>query len=222
MAVVIMARRKSSAGSRARVAKDDATRKPVWDSEQSASGYKSRSSLRSLEWFLERTGKSDFVLAGAFVKWKETHNPYFVWMAIEACTRERVGFPDWVCKYLAECATRMLSPQAEDASDLRKILPEIMGFSSTKGRGRYPLAPDDDNWRYLGAAMRFAVEIFKGAQPTAALSSAFDVLDFEVADRMDDKTLRNHIKKFFGMTVAPRTNAAWEQALRDYATSAFG
>ena len=38
----------------------------------------------------------------------------------------------------------------------------------------------------------FAVEIEKGARPTAALKGAFDKLDEEHSN-IDDKTLRRHI-----------------------------
>jgi hypothetical protein len=42
---------------------------------------------------------------------------------------------------------------------------------------------------------------------------AFEYLDAKVADRIDEKTLLSHIKKFFDMPNTPRTNAEWKQAI---------
>ena len=133
-----------------------------------------------------------------------------------------MDFPDWVQEYLAACAQRMLSPQAANDTDLRKILPRIMGFPAKRGRGNL-LNPDGDTWLYLDAAAKFAREIATGAKPKAALRSAFEVLDPEFAD-IDDKTLISHIKKNFEMqhTPTPRTNAEWKRAISSWAVSAIG
>jgi hypothetical protein len=61
--------------------------------------------------------------------------------------------------------------------------------------------------------MEFAMQILKGVKPTEALRSSFEVLDLAVADKMDERTLQEHIKKFFGMSRAPRTNEEWKQRL---------
>ena len=130
-----------------------------------------RTSLPPFEWFLELIGKPDFVLTCAFAQWRDSQNPYFVWQAIEVCTREKIEFPAWAREYLAECAQRMLSPAAAEVSDLRKVLPAIMGFATSRDRGNL-LNPDGDAWRYLDVAARFAREIATGAKPSDALSNA--------------------------------------------------
>ena len=45
--------------------------------------------------------------------------------------------------------------------------------------------------------MRFAAEIVRGKKPPEALRSASELLDAQVADKMDDKTLLSHIKRWF-------------------------
>lgn len=70
--------------------------------------------------------------------------------------------------------------------------------------------------------MRFAIEIEKGAKPTTALRTAFEALDTNVADKMDEKTLQSHIKRYFDLSSAPRTNAEWKQEIRGWFEKAFG
>ena len=139
-------------------------------------------------------------------------NPYYVWRAIKICTSEGKEFPNWVCRYLGGCAKKMMSAEAVAASDLRKVLPGIMGFSLKRGRGNL-LKPHGEYLRYLDAAIRFGQEILKGARPKTALGSAFETLDVNASDQMDEKTLQSHIKKFFGVRNAPRTNAEWQEAI---------
>ena len=67
-------------------------------------------------------------LAASESLWNETHNPVFVWDAIEICTDEKQELPAWVVAYLGQTAKRMSSPKAREAKDLRKVLPVILGF----------------------------------------------------------------------------------------------
>ena len=172
------------------------------------------------DWLKDRIERPEFMLRVALGSWQETDNPAYVWWAIELCTRsDQIEFPHWVREYLAECAQRMSSPDAAGASDLRKVLPRIMGFPVKRGRGRLlDLGAED----YATPAMRFAIEIEKGAKPTAALHTAFEALDAKIADKMDDKTFLSHIKKFFGVPNAPRTNADWKRAIRKWFQNVFG
>ena len=180
-----------------------------------------RSAFR--EWFEKRIKDPHLSLSTTRFYWQDTHNPAYVWWAIEICVCRdiQIEFPDWVRKYLAECAQRMLSPDAAEQSDLRKVLPGIMGFPPKRGRGN-PLDLGKNEDQFSIPAMRFAIEIEKGARPTVALRTAFESLDAKVADRMDEKTLLSHIKKHFGMPNAPRTNAEWKQAIRGWFEEAFG
>jgi len=201
---VVMARKKHSASSGARAL--DATRRQAGRSFS--------------EWYFDRIFKPDFYLAIAHYGWMNQQTPYYVWAAIDFCTRAKIGFPDWVNRYLAECAERMLSPDSTKSRDLRKVLPEIMGFPRKKPGPGHLLDPDPE-WRYGAPAWRFAVQIEKGEKPTAALRDAFDVLDPVIGDKMEAETLLAHIKRYFCITNAPRTNAEWKQALRAKVTEAF-
>jgi hypothetical protein len=172
------------------------------------------------DWLKDRIERPEFMLQVALGSWQETHNPAYVWWAIELCTSsDKIEFPNWVREYLAKCAQRMSSPDAAAASDLRKVLPRIMGFPAKRGRGHLlDLGAED----YATSAMKFAIEIERGARPTQALRSAFEALDAEIADRMDDKTLQSHIKNFFGIPKAPRTNIEWKRAIRAWFENVFG
>jgi hypothetical protein len=106
----------------------------------------------------------------------------------------------------------MLSDDVVKASDLRGTLPTIMGFSLERGRG-HMLNPESVGKTYFFCALIFGYQISKGATPREALKSAFEVLDRDVADKMDDKTLLSHIKKIFGLSHAPRTSAEWKRVI---------
>jgi hypothetical protein len=189
--------------------------------EQRARNEFRRDKKTFFEWYSKRIQLPDVLLTACRLQWKETDNPIYVWQAINFCTSKNVGFPDWVCQYLAECAERMLSPDAAKASDLRKVLPQIMGFPRKRGRGN-PLEPDGNEQQYMLAASKFAREIANGAKPTVALRSAFERLDKKMPDRNDDKTLQSHIKKYFGISHAPRTNAEWKRAIDAWMIEVFG
>ena len=85
-------------------------------------------------------------------------------------------------------------------------------FSLKRGRG-HMLNPERVGKTYFPCALIFGYQIAKGATPTEALSSAFEVLDQDVADKMDEKTLKSHIKKIFGLSRAPRTSAGWKRVI---------
>jgi hypothetical protein len=170
---------------------------------------------------LDRISKRLIVQGPTLVGWKNTGNPYYVWQTIEICIREKINLPYWVNQYLAECAQRMLSPDATKSRDLGRVLPRIMGFPQKRGPG-HSLEPDRESHLFFKPAWTFLFEIEKGKKPTAALRSAFEVLDQEVCDKMENKTLLRHIKKFFFITEKPRTNAEWKRALHGKITEKFG
>jgi hypothetical protein len=154
-----------------------------------------------------------------------TGNPVYVWEAIAVCAEHNMPLRDWIISYLADVAERMTSDDARASTDLRAILPGIMGFSTKPGPGRL-LNPDDDPDDKLLFAIRFAIEIEKGKKPSQALRDAStNVLsaDLRVDDRTllrwsnaDDRTLRGWVKKVLYLPPqnAPRTNAEWKAVLR--------
>jgi hypothetical protein len=148
------------------------------------------------EWLEKRIKDPALSLRTAHFFWQDTHNPAYVWWAIEICTSRgtQMDFPAWVRQYLADCAGRMFSPALVEQSDLRKILPRIMGFPPKRGRGNLLDLGKKEANQFSLPAMRFAIYIEKGAKPTAALRTASEFLDPEVADKIDIKTLLFHIK----------------------------
>jgi hypothetical protein len=150
--------------------------------------------------------------------WEETGNPVYVWETIAICTEHKKPLPDWVMDYLAAAARRMSSADARAATDLRKVLPKIMGFpAKPSGPGR-PLDPDggkpDDA---ILLAILFATEIERGLRPSAALrkAAAHDDLPADVTSR-DERTLLRWVMQAVGLERRPRTSAEWREALRSH------
>jgi hypothetical protein len=143
--------------------------------------------------------------------WQKEGNPVFVWYAVDFCIKYKKPFPDWVTDYLGDVAQRMTSDDAAAATDLRAVLPGIMGFPAKPGPG-HPLTRDKDEALLL--AGRFAIEIVeRGLEPTEALREAAKLLPPEVADR-DEKTLWRWLMKEVDLKRRPSTNAEWRAALR--------
>jgi hypothetical protein len=123
-------------------------------------------------------------------------------------------FPDWICAYLADCASRMAAPGAT-RGDLRKALPKIMMFNMKPGANL--LNPDrhynvDDGL----LAMRFAIEhVALGSTTEDALSNAYLGLNPALTS-MDSWSLLAHIKKVFGIKRTPRTRAEWAAAIEPW------
>jgi hypothetical protein len=151
------------------------------------------------------------------MEWNRTGNPVHVWAAIEQCIWEKLEFPEWVTAYLLDTGRRMRSPEAQESTDLRVVLPKIIGFPPKSQRGRYPLRPysDADDVR-MDFACEFAAEIKNGAKPIDALHDSCRVLDLKTGDKVDDKTLRGWVKEFFELMKWPRTNAGWRLVIRNY------
>jgi hypothetical protein len=144
--------------------------------------------------------------------WQRAGNPFFVWGAVAVCTEHKKPFPDWVMGYLRDVAQRMTSDDAAAATDLRAVLPGIMGFPTKPGPG-HPLARDKDD--ALLFAGWFAIEIVdRGLEPTEALRKAAERLPPEAADR-DEKTLWRWLMKAVDLKRRPSTNAQWRAALRN-------
>jgi hypothetical protein len=153
----------------------------------------------------------DFYMRICRGAWQKEENPVFVWRAVAFCTKLKKPYPDWVMDYLGDVAQRMTSDDAAAATDLRAVLPDIMGFPAKPGPG-HPLTRDKDDALLL--AGWFALEIVdRGLAPTEALRKAANRLPPEVADR-DEKTLWRWLMKTVDLKRRPRTNAEWRAALR--------
>jgi hypothetical protein len=148
--------------------------------------------------------------------WRETNEPYYAWKAIQICTKIKRHLPSWTQIYLRGCAQRMIeAAQLKDSSDLREMLPLVLGFRAKRGRG-HPLRPYGDDNEYDLAAMKFAIAIEKGCKPTEALAYAARAFPQSVADELDSKTLLRNIKNFFILKKTPRSNTEWKQGIRSW------
>jgi hypothetical protein len=166
-----------------------------------------------LSFYFGKYSDPDVLLKHFDALWKQSDNPYWVWEAVNLCAEHERQFPDWVRHYLNRCAARMMkAANSKTSKDFREVLPHALGFRLKRGRG-HPLRPDGDAYEYVHAAYEFAIAILNGSKPTDALHKASTVLPRPLADKITDKTLRDHIKKLFGVKNAPRTNADWHEAI---------
>jgi hypothetical protein len=147
-------------------------------------------------------------------RWEETANPVYVWEAIAVCTKHERSLPDWVMAYLAVVAKLMMSEEARAVTDLRGVLPSIMGFPAKRGPGR-PLDPDGGMDDAMHLAILFAIEIEGGHEPDEALFRASVQLPVEVADH-DERTLWLWVMQAVGLERRPKTKAEWRAALRSH------
>jgi hypothetical protein len=170
--------------------------------------------------FLERREEAvrnnpDIKLAMAVHCLSTTYNPYFAWEAIDVCVKKKRKFPDWLVEYLGSVAEGMLSKQAKAAHDLRKVLPEILGFDPKRGRGSL-LNPDGDLPSDAELfALKFACAI-QTMTPAAALRYASEDLFDDV---LDDKTLRRLLLKMFNQEKWHRTQSEWKDVARAHYTA---
>jgi hypothetical protein len=155
------------------------------------------------------TGKHKFRDAFA-----EDRNPFWVWTEIAHCIQDKEAFPEWVLRYLDDCARRMIGPDRRTSSDTRELLPHIFGFELTGGRGQ-PLKIIDEIGDKELLAMAFARAILEGKSPKEARDYALNTLAGG-KDDMDDTTVLDHLKKFFKMKHAPRGNLAWKKIVVSY------
>jgi hypothetical protein len=149
--------------------------------------------------------------------WVETRNPVYVWEAVAVCTEHKKPLPDWIMAYLAEVAQRMTSDDAKAATDLREVLPRIMGFPASErhGPGRRLDPGGGKHEDALSLAVLFAIEIEHGLKPSEALRKVAAKLPPDIINR-DERTLWRWLMKEVGLKCRPRTNAEWRAALRSH------
>jgi hypothetical protein len=161
----------------------------------------------------DRFREPDVLIDEARALWAKTQNPVFVWRAIQICEQENIPYANWIRQYLAGCAKRMFDASEAKKFDLRRALPKVLGFTMKRGPGNL-LRPDADNKRYMAAAARFMRGIREGKNPRVALHGAFEVLDAETSDGLDDSTLLRHIMRSFGTKTAPEPTMVGGKSLR--------
>jgi hypothetical protein len=142
----------------------------------------------------------------------ETKNPVYMWQAIKLCTEHNLPLPDWVSYYLGAVANVMLSDEVRQCSDLRQILPYVLGFRLAKkkpGPGRL-LDPDAASEDRALFTIKFLCKLKENDQcgPSEALKAAQRKMDASVADK-DDKTHWSWLTEELGLTDRPKTKAEW-------------
>jgi hypothetical protein len=173
------------------------------------------------QWVDARASDPKVLLTAFYESWRDTGHPYNVWRAIHVCARHDRPFPKWIRSYLSLCAKRMMDEaKSKDSQDLRAALPRVFGFPARRGRG-HPLRPYGDE-EYGVASSLFADKIAEGFKPADARRIALDYLDKSPAKTIDDKTFMTHLKKFYGVKKAPRTNAEWRKLINTWYIETFG
>jgi hypothetical protein len=101
---------------------------------------------------------------------ESTGNPYFAWFEIDRCAEANTPLPQWVLVYLVQCAGRMLSMKAQQTSDLRKVLPWVLGFPKKRGPGNL-LDPVGGPKRVF-FTLEFGIRVLRGEDTVTARRDA--------------------------------------------------
>jgi hypothetical protein len=134
---------------------------------------------------------------------RSSGNPVHAWMAIHFCIKAGKKLPDWVIAYLAECSERMISKQG--ASDLRKILPEVLAFPKKRRGPGKPLrsGPEPDRFSFT---TKFVNYIMQGDDPKSARDNACNDMGCKFADKYDDKALVQILVDTMGLPETPHAD----------------
>ena len=161
------------------------------------------------------------ILLRWFQKLAAIGGPYFTWWVIDLCERNKIPFPDWVNAYLGQCARRMTSDEAKQAT-----LQEIFGFPKKKPGPGGLFDQDREVTREAGKRMftlAFAIELRRlrqGETSYHARSRAAervykneDMVKFIAPQTkdgtFDDKTLQRDLREQLQLKKLPRTVEGW-------------
>jgi hypothetical protein len=157
----------------------------------------------------------DFGLELYRIRFEQTGNPYYVWRAISVCVENKKAFPAWALTYLLGCAGRATSEKAKQASDLRKILPWIFGFTKDGklGPGKLLDPENDPDDKKMRLGLSFSRRVLSGESPPDARANACNEVFGENAD-IDDKTLQKWILNELDLRKSPTTAEEWKNVCR--------
>jgi hypothetical protein len=156
-----------------------------------------------------------YVLAGMRVAVEEDRNPAYAWEVIDRCIKRKTDFPDWIRRYLAQCAERMLSDRAKEAREVRDVLPWALGFADVRGNA-LDSHRDQDKYAF---ALAFAIRIDNGDTRPDARRNAYNEV-FGPQDDVDDRTLQRWLHKVFGLKKKPSV-ADWYNAITEFYGSPY-
>jgi hypothetical protein len=143
---------------------------------------------------------------------ESTGNPYFAWFVVDRCAGANKPLPAWVSTYLAQCAGRMLSEKARQPSDLRKVLPWVLGFPKQRGPGN-PLDPVGSPERLL-FCLEFGYRVLRSQDPVTARRDACNAVFDSKKAEVDDKTLLRWTLEDFNLEKAPKNTEQWQEVIR--------
>jgi len=142
-----------------------------------------------------------------------SRNPYYAWAALRLCT-DRKPLPSWLAAYLVQCSERMLSEKAEQASDLREILPWVLGFPAKRAKKRFHDKISLKMWKF---ATEFGVRILRDEDPVTARHNACNAAFDSKDDDVDDKTLKRWPLQAFLLKKAPKGARQWKEIVLRFA-----
>jgi hypothetical protein len=164
----------------------------------------------NIEYLLECLGEN----------FKSSANPVHAWTAIHFCIKAGNGkkLPDWVIAYLAQCSERMLSKQG--ASDLRKILPEVLAFPKKRRGPGKPLRPgrEPDKESFT---TKFVNYVMQGDDPKTARANACNDMSPKFADKYDDQALVKILVDTMGLPAKPQNPNQWKRTVCRWAAESF-
>lgn len=145
-------------------------------------------------------------------------NPVHAWAAIHFCIKAGKKLPDWVIAYLAQCSKRMISKQG--ASDLRKILPEVLAFPKKRRGPGKPLRlgrePDKESF-----TTKFVNYVMQGDDPKTARANACNQMSRKFADKYDDQALVKILVDTMGLPATPQNANQWKRTVYRWAAESF-
>ncbi|HEY1749578.1 MAG TPA: hypothetical protein VGG11_22815 [Xanthobacteraceae bacterium] len=153
---------------------------------------------------LLNSGEDPF-LAGFEYHWKKDKNPIYVWSAIHRSKKIKQPLPKWALIYLYDVAERIDDFWTKDVSDVREVLPGILGFAKRIGPGGH-VGKVQELRKREALAMAFAAQIFAGKSPADACADARNSMEYRVkgkSDEPDDRTLEAHLRTIFADDDAP-------------------
>jgi hypothetical protein len=158
---------------------------------------------------------AEYLLESLNELFEDSGNPAHAWLAIYFCTKFSEPLPGWVIAYLARCSKRMIIDK-RDASDLRAVLPQVLGFPKKKpGPGKLlQPGPDEDK---ISFTREFVNYILQGDDPKTARKEACNhTFSRKVADKVDDKTLVHWLVDTMGLVKTPQNAKQWKTAVYRY------
>jgi hypothetical protein len=156
---------------------------------------------------------SEFLLLRFRQAFEAFGDPIYAWAALALCPDQK-PLPPWLMEYLVQCSKRMLSEKADQASDLRAILPWVLDFPTKRAKKSWPDKIDLRTWKFV---TEFGVRILQGEDPVAARQNACNDAFGSKRANVDDKTLVRWLHQAFLLKKAPKDAQQWKKIVLGFA-----